>query len=147
MPNTPFSTTRTWVVARNQHVRLDFNLLDGKERPVFMPGSTLGQQSTLKWLDNRTAIFTAIGNELLTGASFQLCTGLGDWKPGSGVLLSSLPNLRYDNIRIDISPNYAQSPEQQAREAVLPGAVAGPDPRLAQLKTQVGALKSFVDGL
>lgn len=146
MPDTPFSTTKTLVVGYEQVVRGELDLLDGKERPriyyQLMPAA-----GTLEWLDNKTFLYRAKENTSgrpTLSDSITLALGLGTWQPGSG---KTPVGMTYCAIAIKIGDEYRQTPAQQAREAVLPGAVAGPDPRLAQLKAQVGALKSFVDGL
>ena len=137
MPGTPFSTTRVWVVARGQYVRLEFDLLDGKEQPKLWPGAKLTQQSYLTWLDSKTALYHAEGNHLLTSDPFDLTLGLGSWTRESGVNVKTIPGFKYDQFKILIGDEYRQTPAQQAREAVLP--TGGADPQVAVLQAKIDA--------
>ena len=118
----PFSTTRKHVVAETQHVRVELDKLTASEVPMIWSVPRFG---TVKFLAPRVLIYTVTGDLA--------------YNTGSDSFMLKLPNGDNDTVSITINPDFAQGPEQQAREAVLP--TGGSDPQAAVLQAKIDAAK------
>lgn len=114
-----FSTTRRHVVAPGQSVRIEWDKLGPNDNPEIWTQPSL-KGCKIVFVAPRIAVFTAPASVAQGSTSFMV----------------KLPNGDNDTVSITIGPDYAQGPEQQAREAALPGATAGPDPRVTAVEAK-----------
>lgn len=115
----PFTTTRRHVVAGGQSVRIEFDKLGPNDAPAMWTQPSL-TGCKIVFIAPRVVVFTAPASVNYGSTSFMV----------------NLPGGDNDTVSITINPDYAQGPEQQAREVVLPGTTAGPDPRVAAIEAK-----------